>query len=844
MEDPKPNQKSETVEKELTPEEKQKKLVSMLILETDQEIKIKLLEKEIDSMPDSFKGSSNDLNTAYQQKMAELNTLKEKLSVSQKETRFFSGEEVKKMEDVEFERAEKAQEKINAIEWENEENRYDSSIAEKPQAHIESQKLDLQIAQDDFKKAEELERLTDKGLADQADQMDKNKEISESKSDSKSKAIEPDEITSYGNGEIIRAIDRNLENVGERAGVPAIIEKPEDPSREQMLEKLLEESRKSYVDLDYKMDKDSSSVRKFFGLSRKKLGNFNDAFETAKLNYENRLRAYVKEKIKGGIISAEKAESLTNFIIKDEYVKLAELRDETRIENSPLSEKIKRGAQKIIDRYRKMPLWAKMSIGSGLAVSGIGVGASVGWRVFCGAVSVTGYKQMFEGIAQKLQGKKDEKEIMSTIKNSKIEGMGPVQRELLLKNLETAIQDIDQKMQKKKQAKRWRTFTAVGAGIGTAIVGRQVGEWVGEKFHNAFEYIGEKNQGNSYFQQQIEDNLEPAKPSGAAAYMEGMEDFKPEDVTDIEAIPSDSGAQMEPIENVEKFDELANKPFEELKGEGSLNMEPDKIPTEVKIDESKLADTIPDAKAPDEAITKTSFENETQKFDNLANKPLEEMQEEIPKIDQKTSESIFYPEGKIESVSNVDSSKPQYDFDPMDKVEVGQGNINNIVSESSSTEVPEVVKTEVVPAKESIIVENSAQDEVQAGSVFQNEDAIPEQGRPGAESYPQGLEHVEKMREGIDKLLSASNDPDQIMIFLRREFSLDNIDNWRGIRMSSVDSLISDRSTGGIGEKVGSLINKLELDYSLGKDIKPLYGETIESWTRRAGEMLMKSKNN
>jgi hypothetical protein len=713
---------------------------------------------------------------------------------------------------------------------------------------IEPQKSELEIAQEEFLKsqeAEKLERLTDEELADQ---MERNKENLADQS--KTEAIEPDKIIPLDKNDGKKTItDIKPEYIREVGSFPIITENSAEPNNEQKIEflqKLLEQQRREYVVRDYNMDKNSSALKKFLGIGkRSQLKEFNREYEDAKLRYEDTLKAFIREKSRGGMISSEKAKSLTNFIVKGERARLEETRTEIRIENSPRFERLKRGSQKIIDRYRKLPLWAKFGISGGLIASGVGAAAIGGYRVFCGVASTVGYKQMFEGIANKLQDKKDIKTVKETVKNSKIEGMGAVQRELLLKNLDAAIQNIDKKAQKQKMWKRMRTFMAVGAGVGTAIVGRTVGQYIGEKFHEASEFISEKYQS-------LTESFQGGKlASGSGAYLTGLENMDMNDVPDFNETPGSDNIVANPVENGEQFSEMVNKPLEDLKAMETPNLDHEGI--RGALDENKLAEHFSGEKIPETISKETPINTSSHNFDNLANKPLEEFHQggenhitddKIPEIDQRTASRVFAPEGKIEDLHDFDQHGPQHNFDPVDEVKA-ENNIKNVMPENTQEEIPETVKIETAPAGEAKQPEIPMQNQAEDVSAPKPEEIIPEQNNqeaPLAENYLSGVEHVNKIDEGINRIIEKSSDPNEVMVYLRKELCHDDIGQWRSICLNPVENLIAEKSPGGLGGELDLLIHKLSSDWGLGNDINPLKGETVESWTRRAGEVLMESK--
>jgi hypothetical protein len=246
----------------------------------------------------------------------------------------------------------------------------------------------------------------------------------------------------------------------------------------------LEQARNDYIKEDQDAQKYSFILRRILGASRKiKKKDIAERFSEAKNKYENALKEYSDKMVETQVSDEEEARIIAEYLYKGENIKREQERDRVRIENSPFSERVKKGAEAVISRYRKLPAYQKIAIGVALGASGVGAAAIAGWRIFGTAVSVAGYKEMAEGIAKKRQQKKDEEKIENVIKDSKIKGKGEVQLDLLMQNLNEKITKIDSKIQKDKQRKRWRTWAALGVGAATFFGGKWVAQNIMDHFH-------------------------------------------------------------------------------------------------------------------------------------------------------------------------------------------------------------------------------------------------------------------------------------------------------------------------------------------------------------------------
>jgi hypothetical protein len=412
----------------------------------------------------------------------------------------------------------------------------------------------------------------------------------------------------------------------------------------------------------------------------------------------------------------------------------------------------------------------------------------------------------------------------------------------LIKNLDAAIQNIDKKIQKKKMWGKFRTWMAVGASAGTIIVGRSAGQYIGEKFGEAAEYIHEKFQGSPKLASGAEaylsgmekadlDNLPSLddsnhQASGAGSYLEGIDekslDHSSSDADQISKVELPSAST---VENAEQFDKLVNKPFEDLKNM-DINSAQSEPPAGMEMNHPD--NNLPDANQPvtaNEPVPTDDIRSDQEIIEQPPSNAQVPTEEEIPKIDEKTDKRVFVREGKIEEMDDYNPETSPHKFDKIDEVR-SDNRVKDLVQEN---QVPPVVKEEVPQPTPEAIPENKIPDQ------------IPEPA-PRVEVSQQMAEQVEKITSGIDRIIGASDDPNQMMVFLRQEFCSNDIQNWRGICLNSVDSLIAEKSPGSVGEKIAATIEKLRADYGLGESVKPLYGETVEAWTRRASEIIMESK--
>jgi hypothetical protein len=288
-------------------------------------------------------------------------------------------------------------------------------------------------------------------------------------------------VSYFEEGQALEAEERR--KAGEKADIPSkdIEEFPKEElkSGENNNEKLaelrqkLEDARKEYLEMDYEVDKESSRLRKFFGLKRIDLGMFEKRFKESRKNYEIALNNYLSGMAENKINEKE----ITEYLLIKETAQRREAREQVKIEKSPNVQLLKKGWKGIVDRYRALPTWKRVAYGTALgAVAGFGAGAGLGiaiggttgtiiyggYRAFCAAVSITGFKAKYEAKAEERQLKKNKERTEAIIRESKIEGQESVQMNLLLRNLDKIVAKTDKKAQREKQQQRWRTFRALG----------------------------------------------------------------------------------------------------------------------------------------------------------------------------------------------------------------------------------------------------------------------------------------------------------------------------------------------------------------------------------------------
>lgn len=269
----------------------------------------------------------------------------------------------------------------------------------------------------------------------------------------------------------------------------------EKNKRMKELEAELEDARRNYLERDYAVDQASSWIRKFFGFGQRgQWGDYNiqKEFQEAKEKYEEVLTKYKDERLKGEVKDEKSAEALLKFFQTDEYLKREEARDQIKMENSSWPDNIKKKYVGFIEEYRKLPVGKKILIGFGIATAGFGVSALGGAlaggaaliasRLFSISVSSVGFKQIFEGYAQKGKAEKIEEEKKEILKRSKVEGSEKFDPDLFSKILDGKIKEVDGGMQREKQWKTWRTWLAVGSGAALSIVGRYVGKEIADYF--------------------------------------------------------------------------------------------------------------------------------------------------------------------------------------------------------------------------------------------------------------------------------------------------------------------------------------------------------------------------
>lgn len=265
-------------------------------------------------------------------------------------------------------------------------------------------------------------------------------------------------------------------------------------ARFEQLDNELKLARREYVVKDFAMDKHSSWTKKIFGFGKRaQLTEVNKEYEQAKAKHEAKMIEYkaVMLELMG---DKEGAEITSDWVEKGEYLNLKNVRTDVKIENSPLSEKIKKGILKIADDYRKLPLWKKMAIGGALAGVGFASGVAGGMaaaggaaflgvtRVITTGISAVGFKGMFEGMAEKsrdVKAKAGTKENLLWGESGPKEGFDFARFNGIL---DQKIGKMDEKLQSRKNWEKRRWWMAAGSAIALTMVGKYVGGKISEYF--------------------------------------------------------------------------------------------------------------------------------------------------------------------------------------------------------------------------------------------------------------------------------------------------------------------------------------------------------------------------
>jgi hypothetical protein len=263
----------------------------------------------------------------------------------------------------------------------------------------------------------------------------------------------------------------------------------EDAEIRELGEKL-DSSRRAYIIKNNQMNEKSSLLKKVLGIGKgPQLKEFNDEFEKAKAEYENSLKDYKDAIVKSEVADAGDAEIVAQFLTKGEYLNMELARDEIRVESATWPSKLKGGYLKMLNGYRDLPLKKKLVIGGALvgvgALSGAWAGAAGALavmsarRAFSMSVGALGYSRMIEGITEKRMASQGETQAQSISTESMNEN-GEVNMEKLNELLNGKINGINQEIQKRDLAKKWRTYGAIGAGVATSFFGSYIGHQIAE----------------------------------------------------------------------------------------------------------------------------------------------------------------------------------------------------------------------------------------------------------------------------------------------------------------------------------------------------------------------------
>jgi len=294
-------------------------------------------------------------------------------------------------------------------------------------------------------------------------------------------------------------------------------EKHEDLEKKKEL--ILDDVRKEYAKIDL-------NAEKYIKENKGKLKNDFEGYEEAKSAYlealkNQRVKMYEKalKEVKGLSLPESKKEEKNKKmkekmeeIVKETIIKEAnklydqkmDLKLEAKGELGKL-EKIKNFTGKIVEKYRRMPLYKKLLISGGLIAGGIAAGAAGGataaalatgmvtgrWaqRALGGAATAVG----LEALIKRSQEKKEGKEVLAELANE----------------LQKSIKDNDKKLDKKlfelegsKKGQKTRRYIIAGAAgtlVGSGLVGKALngvvgGIWGGEGAEKVTEKVVEQVQ--------------------------------------------------------------------------------------------------------------------------------------------------------------------------------------------------------------------------------------------------------------------------------------------------------------------------------------------------------------
>jgi hypothetical protein len=280
------------------------------------------------------------------------------------------------------------------------------------------------------------------------------------------------------------ARDLRVENVD--AGV--VQNKSEADRRLEELSQRLDEARKDFVKQDREMDRGASIWKKITGFGKRlESGTLKEAFDEAKLGYENALKDYKDAILATEVEDKEDAKIVAEWLTKGEFLSLENERVDAKVrEGEGWTDKIKNGYLGMVDRYRKLPATTKIAIGFGITATGFGIGLTGGTllagglltsrQFFSMSVSSVGFKSFLDGMAERKRRNDGEKEAENIVKSSSTERIGRLEADLLIQNLDQKIAELDAKLQKEKRNEKIRNWSAFVGGLVLSSVARYFGK--------------------------------------------------------------------------------------------------------------------------------------------------------------------------------------------------------------------------------------------------------------------------------------------------------------------------------------------------------------------------------
>ena len=311
-----------------------------------------------------------------------------------------------------------------------------------------------------------------------------------------------------------------------------------DVNDKELQEKLerVEETRKAYLEIDYKKKTGYKRLAGFFG-NILKFGpdkNYERDEEVAHLRaiYDNALFDYknaVLDKAKAGNASNKEMADIVKFFDVEANLNLRDVHDQVKIENQEGSRSgfIREHSKEIIERYKKMPLIKKIAIGAAFGFAGMGavytgaamagvIGGAVALRrIFLGMVTGTSVALT----AEKITRRRAEKKIDRGAKRlaEKLESLSEDEKlKYLEKKISGTIKDEDNSLNKIKNKNLRNLGLGVLAGtlasnyhllgdkisglFGVSEVAEKTGETAGEWKAGGLDYdrfreiiLGDKN---------------------------------------------------------------------------------------------------------------------------------------------------------------------------------------------------------------------------------------------------------------------------------------------------------------------------------------------------------------